>query len=768
MTTRNKLTFLSFWLALDKGILLALLTGCLAAWPFLSRRGLPMGTDAELHILRIAELGYSLRAGNLYPRWAPDFYHGYGYPIFNYYAPLTYHLGNWITFFQPQYAVQGAKRLFVLTHILGAVGAYLLGRDFGKVMGGLLGAVVFAFSPYILFINPHIRGDLAEVFAVALIPWALWSWERLWQGGERSFFILAVFFPAAILLSHNLTGLTIMVLLIGLSLWHWSVSKITSRFGWALLAGILIMLVTAYFWLPFLVERSAIQLDVTGAGHYDYHNHFILLSQLLSPLQSIDWRAATPDFPMTANPIAIVLALAGVGIALMRKQAKHLLFYVVTSTACLFLTTAASEPIWDTIPGLSFYQFPWRFLGPLAALLVPLVASININNEYIRTFQYLILSSILCLVIGANMPGLYPPPWENTFDRITPADMIALELEGRWRGTTSTNDFVPTSVEMIPEPQESLIASYQLDHIDRVNRLTLPSTATVLVLDDVPWHNRFWITTHEKFTLRLYLFDFPGWKAYMDGAEVPIDVAHPEGFITVRVPAGEHEILISFEDTFPRQLGWFVALVGIAILGWGAWKFTTPTSPLHGQHYTLNSEGLWWSVVPLAILLLYQGFIADSTGWFHHVSPPDSVSSADYTQHADFGGQIELLGFDLSTWQSRTYVYPGKTLEVTLYWQAQRVITETYQSFVHITCMGQVWTQSDHLNPGGFPTNLWPTDRYVGDKHRLSIPPNAPASECQIAVGLYKLQDGRRLPVVWAESGAQTDYLILNQTIGIK
>ena len=45
---------------------------------------------------RLAELSYLLRGGEFYPRWAPNFYHGYGYPIFNYYAPLTYYLGSLI------------------------------------------------------------------------------------------------------------------------------------------------------------------------------------------------------------------------------------------------------------------------------------------------------------------------------------------------------------------------------------------------------------------------------------------------------------------------------------------------------------------------------------------------------------------------------------------------------------------------------------------------------------------------------------------------
>ena len=70
-------------------VALVLALALIAAAPFLTRPGLPHHTDAELHVYRAAELGHALRGGAFYPRWAPDFYYGYGYPIFNYYAPLT-------------------------------------------------------------------------------------------------------------------------------------------------------------------------------------------------------------------------------------------------------------------------------------------------------------------------------------------------------------------------------------------------------------------------------------------------------------------------------------------------------------------------------------------------------------------------------------------------------------------------------------------------------------------------------------------------------
>src|SRR5688572_7296889 len=77
---------------LDWGLAVALLIAVVAAWPLLTRASLPTLTDAHHHVHRTYEILSAWRAGIAYLRWAPDFFYGYGYPVFNYYAPLTYYL----------------------------------------------------------------------------------------------------------------------------------------------------------------------------------------------------------------------------------------------------------------------------------------------------------------------------------------------------------------------------------------------------------------------------------------------------------------------------------------------------------------------------------------------------------------------------------------------------------------------------------------------------------------------------------------------------
>ncbi|MGC9520587.1 MAG: 6-pyruvoyl-tetrahydropterin synthase-related protein [Anaerolineae bacterium] len=767
----------------------AVIIGLLAAWPFLGNPGLPAGTDAELHVFRIAELGYSVKAGNIYPRWAPDFFHGYGYPIFNYYAPLTYHLGYLLTLGRPELAAVGAKSLFVLGHVIGAVGAYLLGKTFGGRGGGLLGALAFSFSPYVQLINPHLRGDLAESFAIACLPWALWGWENVWRRRGTGGIAAALVGTSGAFLSHNLTGLATVALIASLSAWRWLVTghrQVRKSIGVAMA----FVLLTAFFWLPFLLERPAVQLDVVGEGHYDFRKHFVLPAELVAPLAPIDTRATTPDVPMTLGPAVVALALLGTIHSWRRRELRSVGFYGLAAVALSFMTTRGSQSIWEAVPGLAYFQFPWRLLGPIAALLVPPVAAVSPSLAVARaagqtscpdvhtrrrplTAATLPGLAALIILIGA-LPAFYPPPWQPGFSSITPQDIVEAELSGRWRGTTSTNDFVPTTVDMIPGPEQSVIESYAAaPPVDRVNRHTLPEGTVVRVISDRPWVNRFAVITAESFTLRLYLFHFPGWRAYVDGERVPIDLAHPEGFITLEVPAGEHEVIVRFGSTFARTAGWLLSAVGVIativlVRRLATDRGSAPADPHDSEFDAPRRDGL--AVVSVAtavtLLLVTKPLLLDrGSGRVTYASPLGTARPADYGQRADLGGEIALLGYDLSG----DRLSSGDVLEVSLYWMAQRPLTQTYQSFVHLVYPeGRVWTQSDHLNPAGFPTNRWPQDRYIRDTHRLELPPDLPPGTYLLSVGLYTLADNRRLDVWSASCGQRPDAVVLCQPIVVR
>ena len=63
-----------------------------AVKPLLSPGFIPTH-DGEYHIVRFWQFEKMLRAGNLFPRWAPDLNSGYGTPLFNFQYPFPNYPG---------------------------------------------------------------------------------------------------------------------------------------------------------------------------------------------------------------------------------------------------------------------------------------------------------------------------------------------------------------------------------------------------------------------------------------------------------------------------------------------------------------------------------------------------------------------------------------------------------------------------------------------------------------------------------------------------
>jgi hypothetical protein len=736
----------------DWGLLLALTLALVAAAPFLTRPGLPHDTDAELHVYRAAELGHTLHGGAFYPRWAPDFYFGYGYPIFNYYAPLTYYLANLFDLFPGVDIVGGVKAVFVLGLIVASVGTYLLGRDMFGAEAGVLAAASFTFSPYVVFIDPHARGVLAEHFAVCLLPLTFFAFHRLLNGvGGRGTLLGSVLTLAALVFSHNLLGVVSGVLLLLYWVWEVVFGAGRSRAGWGVLAFALAAAMIAFFWLPFLLERNAIKFQVIGPGHFDFREHFLPLSELLAPSRILDMGATAPHYRFNLGLAQWLLALPAFAVVLRRRASSvpshiriALLFFVFSGMALIFLMLPISAPVWEHIPGMAYLQFPWRLMGPVNLALAVCAASfVALVPEPRCRWRNPALATAFAGILLLALPVLYPPTWSPDFGGTLPLDIIEWERRSLALGTTSTGDFLPRKAARVRvKPAPSLIESYAgAGPIDRVNRAALPEGAMLDIVEHGPLYDRFAISTSEKFVFRLYTFYFPGWRAYVDGEEVEIKVAGPEGFITLWVPEGEHEVLVRFEDTPPRTAGWAISAVGLAILGVALLLIPSHEFPNRPPILNLQSS-IWLGGVLVSFIVLKSVILDPHDDWLRYTSPPGQAWGAQYEQRANFGGQIELLGYDLPKQRIRS----GETSPVVLYWHALLPMDVNYQTFVHLAWpLHVVWGQEDHLNPGGLPTTRWPVDRHVWDEYDIQVLPGTPPGEYALNVGLYSMAGGYRL-----------------------
>lgn len=145
-----------------------------------------------------------------------------------------------------------------------------------------------------------------------------------------------------------------------------------------------------------------------------------------------------------------------------------------------------------------------------------------------------------------------------------------------------------------------------------------------------------------------------------------------------------------------------------------------------------------------------SGDIATDLRLTELVHPPDISSVCQPTAHpvayriGENGYLASLCGFDVLPW-----AVPAGELRVELQWSALSDTPVDYKVFVHLLGPdGRLVTQADGTPVYGFyPTSSWKPGDFIQDVHTLTVPPELPAGEYRVSVGLYDPESDQRLPV---------------------
>jgi hypothetical protein len=151
------------------------------------------------------------------------------------------------------------------------------------------------------------------------------------------------------------------------------------------------------------------------------------------------------------------------------------------------------------------------------------------------------------------------------------------------------------------------------------------------------------------------------------------------------------------------------------------------------------------AAIVLMILFALQIFGGDRYGWFHRHSTNEVTNPAVSQTNIQFGDEITLIGYELVNSEFQA----GDQIGIDLYWRANKTLEENYQVFAHLLDSGgNVIAQSDKLNPGDYPTERWPTDKYVLDRHTIDIPDRLSTGPYRLGVGLWLAENGERLEII--------------------
>lgn len=132
--------------------------------------------------------------------------------------------------------------------------------------------------------------------------------------------------------------------------------------------------------------------------------------------------------------------------------------------------------------------------------------------------------------------------------------------------------------------------------------------------------------------------------------------------------------------------------------------------------------------------------------WLLAEPPPEMLLTA-----VQFGDGVTLHGYAVTQ-------IDGTQWAVTLFWEAQRPLTQPATVFVHwLDAAGQIIAQHDGQPvQNSYPLTAWPTGMLVADTHLLTLP-GAPPPGSALGVGLYDPATFARWPAWWGDGTAVGD-----------
>jgi len=730
------------WLAVGLVVLLAV-------QPLLGHP--PQGHDTLLHLYRIPEINALWQQGVLFSRWAPDLWLGYGYPLLNFYPPLSMYeltLAYWLS---GANAPIGLNVAFGLALVLAALGMFALGRELFGQVGGLIAAAAYALSPTLLY-HVYERGSLSNALALALFPWAALALIRAARAPQWRRLAWAALLFAAVLLAHTSASLIFAVPLavLGAVAAYTTAQPPTRQRGVALVLALLGGLALAAFvWLPALAEIRFTQYAAAISSPDVHYSHFF--ADILRWPEPAIAGLSNPPLPVNVGLGQLLLGCAAAGWALAklatRRGAREDWLTAVVgllAVGAVFLATPLSSPLWENIALLRNLQFPWRCLDPGAFLLA--VACGGSADRLRSRWQVTVVGAALLLFFANAVPYLYPPRWQSLPARPTLADATQVQVEWGIYGLTSWGEYASSTASLRPTTPPFPAADAGASLAEKLRRDTLPPGA-LLSATGTPWRADVQVRLPAPTAMLFETFYFPGWAAQVDGVAAALG-ADPQGRLTLTVPAGEHVVSVYFGTTPIRVAADSIsAIAAIAVALALLWprRFRPPfqpgPAPMPAVRTMLTLSGLLLALLLLKVILL-DHFDTPLVRQLHH----GVLAGTTVPESRNFGAELELVGYRLDAPDA-----------LTLYWQARREPARDYAVEVTLTDLrGAPFQVITHARPGLSLTSRWQPGQLVRDAYSLALAAAPRPSAYRITVAVLEADSGVRLPLLDASDPGVT------------
>ncbi len=552
------------WLA----IVLAALATTLPLW----EPGALAGHSAWYDLTRLVVFDAAIRAGDFLPAWSADFYHGYGSPLFQFYAPLAYYAAEIPVLMGADYAT-ALKLVQALALVASGLAMFCFAMRHVSRWAACAAAILYMAAPYRL-VDLYVRHALAEHCAFVWLPLIALGTERFVADRSRGGLLLGACATGALIFTHNITALIGLPFCIAIGAALGARSLAVSALFRAVLPAIFGVGLAAFFWWPAMSGRALTHgPEVLTAGYFDPRQNFATLSRLLLPSWGFGGSTeAEPDTMSLQIGVVHLLAIVAVAVLLLRRGVSRVR-WTATGVAAAFLAgsmcLSASRPVWDALPLLGYVQFPWRFLGLVGfgaamcggalvdrfgprAFVCTVIAALAASFPYARSAWYLAMDTkaeeLVRVPANVQRAGL-------ATGRLAPIVSVLTSETVRHSGErgTSVDDFLPRGVQSQPTDRATSMFKVSGGRVVEWTRLA-------------PNHYRAAVAMPESGHAALHQFWFPGWSATVDARAEEVAPAGPAALVSCAVPAGEHVVEFRYTSLPQRRAGIAASLLAVVAL----------------------------------------------------------------------------------------------------------------------------------------------------------------------------------------------------------
>lgn len=521
----------------------------------------------DLQVMRQLEMEKCFADGQIPCRWVPDMGYGFGFPLFNFYPPLPYLVGQGIRLFGIGF-LDTVKILFIFSFVASGITMYYLAKEFFGRFAAVVATVFYVWAPYHA-VDVYVRGAMNEAWALIWFPLILYSSYKLIKApneasakwGQTTLLALAWF---GLFTSHNLMVLIFTPFFAAWCLIWWWQSRKISTLLYLGFAGIWSFGLAAFFTLPVLFEKGTVQTDTLVVGYYEYTAHFPSISQLLF---SRFWGYG-PSVWMVADDrmsfqigwvhwITSLFVIAMLAVVFLRNKKLTKLelatgFFVCLGWFTAFLAHPRSTFIWRQIDQLKYVQFPWRFLT-LVILGMSFAAGYLVRKAPAGLKQIVGFGLILAVIVYSFN---YFLPEHGKLGPITDEEKLS-GVAWDMQQTAGIYDYLPNTAKTAPKAPQEVVAEVLQGEGELISASQGTDWARFIVNID-----------SDQAVVRINILQFPDWRVFVDDKQVSTSVPDYEdwGRIHVEIPAGRHEVYVKLYNTPVRTAGNYISLASWAVL----------------------------------------------------------------------------------------------------------------------------------------------------------------------------------------------------------